>query len=268
MSTYDNLIKEIRSSGKMSFTLEEAKNISGISIDNIASGMYRQRREGNIVNPVQGLYIIVPPEYSDIGCLPPHLLIPLIMDHWKINYYACLLSACSFHGASHQKPQIFQVMVSKRIRNIHCGKVRIEFITKSTIDEEWLTKKVVDTGYLKISSPEITLIDLMNYMNRAGGINHVCTLVSELIEAIDPKKLIEAAKVFNAKSWVQRLGFILDNIDPVDEVKWQEIRKALEQYIENKKLYYVPLDPQISNTGFPYNKKWKIIENTTIESDI
>lgn len=269
MSTYDNMLKNIRASGKCSFTIQEAVNMTGKKPEHIISAMYRQRKEGNIVNPVKGLYVIVPPEYRFIGCLPEHILIPLIMDYWKQDYYVCLLSAAEFYSASHQKPQLYQVMLNKQMQNIHCGKVRIQFIYKKSLsDLEHIISKTVDTGYLKISSPEVTAMDLFNYTNKAGGINHVATVISELIEAIDIDKLISLAYKHNAKSWIQRFGYILENIDPIDNDKQAAIIQALQEYLSKMDTVYIALTPDMPSVGFAYNKKWKIIENTTVESDI
>ena len=36
------------------------------------------------------------------------------MAHLSQPYYVALLSAAAYHGAAHQKPQVFQVMVPRR----------------------------------------------------------------------------------------------------------------------------------------------------------
>jgi len=38
------------------------------------------------------------------------------MKHLNIDYYACLLIAALYHGATHQKPGLFQVITEKRIK--------------------------------------------------------------------------------------------------------------------------------------------------------
>ena len=51
---------------------------------------------------------------------------------------------------------------------------------------------------------------LLNYLNRSACLNHVATVLSELIEAIDEDKLIalvsKSAETYN----MQRLGYILE----------------------------------------------------------
>ena len=67
---------------------------------------------------------------------------------------------------------------------------------------------VVDTGYLNVTSPELTAIDLFNCPTCAGWLNHVATVFSELIEVIDPGKLIELAEKINVKYQLPRIGYI------------------------------------------------------------
>jgi predicted transcriptional regulator of viral defense system len=229
----------------------------------------RFKKAGSVTSPIKGLYIIIPPEYNYLRCLPSNHVIPIIMGYLKQNYYVCLLSAAHYHGASHQKAQVFQVMINKRMRNIHCGNVRIEFIYKKSLRESQIEEIVMPTGYLMISTPEQTIFDIIKHISKSGGINSVATLVSELIEKIRPVKLIELAKKVSEHTWLQRIGYIIDNIDPIDTSKQIKIVKAITDYLISleSKFTYVSLHPGMSRKG-AHNKKWKIIENTTIESDI
>ena len=47
-----------------------------------------------------------------MGVLPGELFIDPMMRALGRNYYVSLLTAAAMHGASHQAPQAFQVMVS------------------------------------------------------------------------------------------------------------------------------------------------------------
>ena len=57
------------------------------------------------------------------------------MEYWRVDYYVCLLSAGLYNGASHQKPNRFQVMIAKNVhKDFHMvGNVAIEFIYKKSI---------------------------------------------------------------------------------------------------------------------------------------
>ena len=56
-------------------------------------------------------------------------------------------------------------------------------------------------------------------------------------------------------SWMKRNAEIMTN--------------ALAKYVQKNKLQsYLPLASEISKVGYPRCKKWRIIENTEIESDL
>ena len=267
MINYRDYIKYIRSSGHFSFTTDEAMSYLGVSRNAFNCGMYKLRKKGEIVSPAKNLYVIVPPEYQAIGCIPAEELLPILMKYLNVAYYGCLLSAALYHGASHQKPQVFQVMTDKQLKTVNCGKVRIDFIYKKSLANLPTQNITVKTGYLTIATPELTAMDLLNYPRHVGGVNHIATVLSELIEKVDPILLIKLVHESAEKSWVQRLGYILEKIDSMDEEKQQHIADLLYQSLA-KPLRMVPLVPELQTTGNERNPRWMIIENTNIESDL
>lgn len=267
MVTLDKYIKIIRAEGKSYFTKEQALKDLKVKNDSLNARIYRLKQKGEIISPAENLYVIVPPEYRDFGCLPAEELVPLLMKYKKVNYYACLLTAAMYHGASHQKPQLFQVMTSKQLKPLHFGKVRIEFIYKKSFLNLSTQNINVKTGYLKVSLPELTAMDLLLYTKQSGGLNHIAGVLSELVETINPEKLITLAKISGEKTWLQRLGYILDSISSVNNKKKKLIISKLKKLLSRQELVYMPLASELPVKGSSRNDKWMIIENTTIESD-
>ena len=187
------------------------------------------------------------------------------MKHWDLPYYVCLLSAAQYYGASHQKPQVFQVMIHKQIKSLVCGKVKIDFIYKKSLDELLTQKISVKTGYLTISTPELTAWDLLRYSHHVGGLNHIATVLSELIERINPETLALLVTQSKEKAWGQRLGYILEHIDSMDEKKQKDIIECLYQSLV-KPTNPVPLAPELPVKGESRDLRWMIIENTTQRS--
>ena len=260
-------IKHVRSSGHYAFTTEEALSYLSISRNAFNCGMYKLKKKGEIVSPAKNLYVIIPPEYQSMGCIPAEELVPILMKHWNLPYYVCLLSAAQFHGASHQKPQIFQMMINKQIKRLHCGKLRIDFVYKKSIINLPTQVLTVKTGYLTMSTPELTAMDLLSYPRHVGGLNHIATVLSELIEKIDPKLLIKLVNESVEKAWAQRLGYILEHIETMDEEKQQNVANMLHHAL-GKSLNPVPLAPELLIKGQTRDHRWMIIENTTVESDL
>lgn len=264
-----NYIKDIRQRGKRSFTLKQVMSDLNMSKNAALSAIHRLKTHGDLISPSRGLYVIVPTEYQLQGAIPADELVPILMNHLQADYYVSLLSGAQYHGASHQKPIRFQVITNKRIKHpLEFGLVKIELVYKKTLSNLPIQNIVVGVGYLKIATPELVAFDLLTYSNRCGGLNHISTVLSELTESLDADKLISLATVVRKNAWLQRLGFILEQIDPMDREKTNQIIDRLQHYLEGKMLGFVPLAPELSKAGCPRVKKWRIIANTGIESDL
>jgi len=262
-------IKDIRKEGRRCFTIEDIVGQFHVSHSHARVSLHRLLKTGDVISPAKGLYVIVPPEHQPHGSIPAEELVPLIMQYLGANYYVALLTAGLFHGATHQKPARFQIISDKRIkRSLAFGDVEIDFIYKKTVSELPTQNFTVSTGYLKTATPELVAIDLLNYPNHAGGLNHIATVLSELIEKLDAIKLIKLAKDIKAEHQLQRIGYILDNIEVMDDHHAEVIINALALHVAERKQKYLPLASEISKTGYPRCKKWRIIENTKIESDL
>src|ERR1035437_9760159 len=116
---------------------------------------------------------------------------------------------------------------------------------------------------MKISSPELTAIDIVLYENRIGGLNRVVTLLDELLESVNPEKLKILLKENIPLAIIQRLGYLCEKV-----LKKKEIIPVLLEHIKNKKLIRVPLSVHGKRSGFPVDSEWKIIINSKPESDL
>lgn len=263
-------LDKLRMFGRLHFTFKEIVDELSISENAAKAGLYRLKKTGKIITPIKGFYVIVPPEHQPCGSMPAGELIPMMMQHLKAEYYVGLLSAGLFYGATHQKPARFQVITNHRIKHtLEFGAVVIELVYKDSMAGLPTRDFVVSTGYLKVSTPELLVIDLFKYSKRAGGISHIATVLSELAPSIDEDKLIVLAEELGEICQVQRLGFMLEKIDVLeDEDKKDKIIKKLSTYIKTVDRPYVSLVPYFSKTGHPRCKKWKIVENTDFESDL
>ncbi|KAF5277940.1 hypothetical protein FQR65_LT15906 [Abscondita terminalis] len=134
-------------------------------------------------------YVIVPPEYRAKGIIPTSLYVNDLMKFLNRDYYVGLLNAAAYHGAAHQQPQNYSIITEGiALRPIKNDKVDIHFYIKKSWNKQDIIKKKVDTGYINISSPELTALDLISYYNEVGGFNRVATVIEELKEVIQAEK--------------------------------------------------------------------------------
>lgn len=268
MKNFREYLKTIRARGDYTFTTNQAARDLSISRNAVNCGVYKLKKQGDIVSPTKGLYLVVPPEHQSLGCLPAEELLPIIMKHWNLPYYVCLLTAAYYHGASHQKPQTFQVMVQKQLKPIVCGKVKIEFLYKQSLANLPTQQRIVKTGYLTIATPELTAMDLLLYPRRVGGLNAIATVLAELVDLLQPESLKKIMTEATEQSWIQRLGYLLEQLEGVDPQQQQLLLTEIQQYLHTVKMLPVRLASELPKQGANYNARWNIIENTTIESDV
>ncbi len=267
---FQEYIKQLRSIGQYAFTAEQAEKDLGISRNALSSRVYKLKKRGEILSPAKNFYVIIPPEHRQEGCIPAEELVPILMNHLKLDYYVCLLSAALYHGSSHQKPQVFQVMLPKQLSSLRLGKIRINFIYKKDWQSisGYLNQRVVRTGYLNLASPELTAMDLFMYLKPSGGINAVATVLSELIDVLDESTLISLIRQSSSNAWWQRLGYVLEKIDLMDNSIKEKVLFALKNHAQHSELSWVSLSPGVSVKGHPRNSLWKIIENAEVEEDL
>jgi predicted transcriptional regulator of viral defense system len=268
MKHLTDYLRYLQAHGEVCFTSEQAKKILGISRQALNISLYRARYKKIIATIAKNFHVIVSPEYQILGCLPPNYFIDSLMQYGQTNYYVCLLSAAECYGAAHQKPQIYQVMVAKRIRPIRCGKIGIDFVYKKKLTGLPINNFEGPAGYFKISSPELTAMDLLSYPSRVGGLNRIVTILTELVDSFDVERLLALVKFTKQQAWAQKLGFILEQTtEIIDEEKRDKCVIALKQYFQQQSPRFVPLiSGEIKNNS--KNRDWHIIINTDIEGDL
>ncbi len=262
MQLKDYIYNQLKS-GRCYFSLAKAAAKLGKSNEALRSAVAHLLSNREVLSPAKGFYLIVPPEYQILGCLPAEHFIPYLINYWGLEYYAGLLTAAKYHGAAHQSPHTFQVMIPKHKREIVCGKVKIKFYMNKYLNNTPTQKITTSKSTLIVSTPEGTAMDLMNYSKQSGGLNHIATILSELQDAMNPEKLHQLAENQKDLAWKQRLGYLLEKVNAI------ELAEVLKSNLKHqKKLDYIPLlTGTKDNINVTKNVTWKILENTTIEED-
>lgn len=259
--TAKNLITQLASKGHYSFTSEEARVALKVSPDACKLALNRLAKQGQIASPARGFYVIIPPEYRSLGCLPADQFIPALMKHKGLNYYAGLLTAAQYYGAAHQRPQEFQVFLARNRRPIRCGKVRAKFIARKKIEEIPVRSFNTARGELRVSTPEATALDLAGYPEHVGGLDQVATILSELAGEIDPEALVAIA-VTAPITWIQRLGYILDLVEQA------AVAGHIRTYVHEHARAYTMLLPGYESADSQRTPNWKLIVNAELEPDV
>lgn len=261
-SKTDKYIDKLTANGEISFTVEDFCCALEVNRNAGLSALDRLKKQNKVVSPSRGYYLILTPEFRNKGCLPADFFIDDLMHHLNLTYYVSLLSAALYYGAAHQQPQMLQVMLTDKKANIQCAEVSVEFIKNTHLNETSLRKIKTRTGYMNVSTPEGTAMDMMKYMRQCGGLSRIATVLDELAESIDPNKLKQLAEASKEYFWVHRLGFIFEKLGKT------HLAEPLHKIVNQDKKEIIPLVPYESIKKVPRDKKWKIAINAIVESDL
>lgn len=254
-------ITALPQSGRYAFTRSEAERFSGGSAESVKMTLYRLQQKGWIARPRRDFLVVVPAEYRSAGSPPASWFIDDLMRHLGRRYYVALLTAAALHGAAHQKPVSFQVITDSAERDIEVGRVRIEFHTKSRLDQAAVQRMQTETGSMVVSTPETTAFDLVRYPAAAGYWNNVATVLSELAESLEGGRLAASAKRAS-RSDVQRLGWLLDLLDE------RTLADALAAALAGRRLQSTPLNCLRKAAGARLDPRWQVLVNDEVDPDL
>lgn len=259
-SSAGRLVEDLLGQGRYTFTRGDAERRLGRGPTATYHALYRLLKAGWLVMPRSGFYVIVDPQHRSVGTLPPEWFVNDLMKHMGRPYYVGLLSAAQLHGAAHQRPQEFQVVIPRRtVRAVRAGNVVVHFYGKGPFDQGRWREIKTPTGSLKASTPETTAWDLVRYQGAAGGLDHVATVLSELAEKLDGKDLRATVKRHGDVRVAQRLGYLLD------QLRRRELTEELATWVAEAPLR--PLDPGVAVDGARESRKWRLLVNAHVRAE-
>lgn len=256
----ENFVEATQATGRYAFDAEELADGVTLSPDGVRAALRRLERQGRIVRPSprRGLFVIVPPEYRTLGAPPVAWWLDAFMRHIeRPDYYVGLLTAAEWHGSAHYAVQEIQVVVSKQVRPVRVGRERLHFVTKADAARTPIENRSFDAGPVRVSTPEATAVDLVQYMRLVGGPSRVATVLSEF--HLTPSTLSHALEVAGDVTAAQRLGFLL-------EVAGQRAAsRAVVRYLKTHKHHTRPLVPGKPTEDADVASPWDIVVNTSVE---
>ena len=251
-------IDALAAHGRYWLTATELGKALDLSAPAARNALKRLAARKRIASPARGFYVVIPPEYRRLGCLPAEQFIPALMEREGRPYYVGLLSAAQYYGAAHHRPQEFQVCLESNRRPIACGAVRAAFIARKRLKDVPTRSFNTPRGAVNVSTPEATAVDLAGYPRHAGGLDQVATVVAELAEDIDAALLVKAAETAPLP-WAQRLGYLLELVGSGEKAE------SLRGFVGMHAHDYALLSPGIEEPAAQRHKGWKLVINTEVE---
>lgn len=259
--TLSDLVDSYQATGRYVLTRDHALEALGISDEALKKAVQRLVAKRRLAVPRRGFFVIVPVEYREAGAPPPAWFIDNLMKFCRQPYYVGLLSAAALHGAAHHQPQEFQVVTNEQLRPAVAGRARLKFFRKRHIELAPTMEIKTETGAMRVSTPEATALDLLRYLEGAGHLGNVATVLAELAEKMDGQRLVEVAKLDGELSSAQRLGHILD------QVGTGEIGDPLAAWVGAQRPRFVPLRSDRSTRRAAKDTRWHVLVNEKVEAE-
>ena len=213
----------------------------------------------------RGFYCVVPPQYALSECIHPYYYIDDLMSWLNRPYYLSLLSATSLWGASHQKVMATQVMTQLPQLNVSSNRnSAIDWFYRKTVPSEFVLAKNGENGKLFYSNAELTAVDLVRYVDRAGGFSFVATVLAELKEETDFSNAANGVFRTACTADIQRLGYVYEEVLG-DHAQAAAIYDQLRTM--TKQLDPIMLSPSSREEVKSKNGRWKVLVNSSIEID-
>lgn len=202
--------------GQITFTLAELQEETGLSFTAARDQVKRLGKHIVRVSPRQDFFLILRPEQLPIGAPPAFWWLDAYFRRVRQPYYVGLLTAAAEYGSSHQAVQVIQVLTSSPLRALKVGRVRVQFFVKKSVGDVPAADLPLAYAPLKISTPEVTALDLVRYAHRIGGIARAVHVIRDLLPRVSKKRLRNAVANESEISNLQRLGFILEYLKRPD----------------------------------------------------
>lgn len=258
-SSLESWVDSQQALGRYSFLRDEAVHDSGLSAAAVGKALQRAVKNGRLIRPKEYFYVIVPLEYRAAGAPPVSWFIHDLMKAMALPYYVSLLSAAALHGASHQQPQVFQVMTDRSVRPVLGGRTRVRFFASKYVDQATTLEMKTPTGSMRVSSPETTVVDLVRFAKAAGHIDHVASVIAQLAPLLNPKRLVAALTVVHDIPSTQRLGYILDVL------RQQKLSDPVHRWVDKRIERLQRLRPGRPLDDAPEDRRWHLLINSPME---
>jgi len=264
-----NFILELPKRGRITFSTEDIyRQFPSLNKMSVTSSLRRLVEKRKIQSVWHGFYVVIPVEYELKGIVPPVLYINQLMKYLQKEYYIGLLNAAAFYGAAHQQPQEFTLVTNgNSLRNKLKNGVKINFVLKKEIPSSYIRQHTTKTGYVYVSTPEMTAMDLLLYQKETGGLSRAGTVLSELVEEIDFNRFTPDFLRLFPITVIQRFGYILENILEYSDKAKIFLEKVNQADIKFRKTLLVSEKQTFKLSDYEHNKVWNILINEEIEID-
>ena len=223
------------------FSFNQAKKDLNMPSHNLKLMIYNLKKRGYIGSIKKGLYYIIPFENINREYTVNRFLIGAsLLPHYYLSFHTAL----EIHGISYSSFNMVYISTDNYSKPFEFqGVIYKPVISNITIGIE---EKEIEGFPVKVTNIERTIIDCLNKIEYAGGIEELIKSVSVLVN-IDQQKLLNYLKGFDKKVLFAKCGWLLSMLEKHRNSKFKikdEIKKMiggrtydLVKFDQNEKIY-------------------------------
>lgn len=249
----ENALRTFQSAARYTFGSNEFAELTGreAGSDATKAALARLTQAGRIVlaGKRPTVYLIVPPEHVHYGAPPVDWWLDDFLKPAEPHYYMALLSAARHWGSGHYARQTVQVMVGTQRPALTIGKLGLEYIYKRNLAKTPVVRANGLVSAFRVSTREATILDLLRHQTIVGGLEAVVRVTKDFIPELTRPDLLAALDSLDQSPTAQRLGFILEHLQP-------RLAATVEAWLKRRRLNQQPLVP-----GDSPDPDWPVIPN-------
>jgi predicted transcriptional regulator of viral defense system len=241
--------------GRRLVTIDELEAKYGRAAYNIAS---RLTHRGVLSRLGQGIYAVKP--LRSLG--RPYSLSPLAAVGELLKgqaYYCGGLSVLNLHGLTEQVYSgRVDVFVTKRRRRLHLAGAQVLFhAARRQALDFGVVQTTIDGIQVRVSDPERTLIDLLEYPQLGGGGPNALDVLTASLPRISARRLVEYARRLAHSTTCRRIGLILE-AHGFSESIWHPLLSSRRGVAHGSALV------RDAPKKGAYNSRWRLLVNHDI----
>lgn len=215
-------------SGTLFASTAHLAGLLGVADRQLPSALRRAVARGDFARVCRGGWVAIDDHTKAAGRPLPDLraYIDAMMGHLGHDYYIGFNAAAAAHGAAHRRYTNTVVATTSRTthRSVNGGRPapgsmtltclsRRDPLARSTVRRRMPEAFFAPGTFVTYSTAEVTLLDMVQRPDLAGGLDHVATVAADLVylETLAAERLAAAAAAY-PQTVRQRCGHILDAV--------------------------------------------------------
>jgi len=245
------LLSALAAAGADTFTVNQARHISGVDGHDVAKLLYRLSTKRWVQRLERGKYRLIPLDAGPEAHWAEHEY--LTAAALVRPYYLAYGSALHYYGYVERQPRPVWIATTRRKRPVTVEGVTYRFVTLNERKFFGYTVVQLLDRTVHIAEREKAIADGFDHPKYCGGVIEAAKGLWFGSDELDLTRLVDYGRRIGNRAALRRLGFWLERLEMGGEA-------ILQQLVMPQDRNYAPLDPAGPGQG-PRDRRWRLVVN-------